>query len=86
MRLGNTHGNQTTPFALQISTSLSVAIIGGIFYTLLGTNTDAAAITHAFTVSILCIAACLAVGAGLSLSLARQPAAELQTAAMHPAE
>lgn len=71
---------------LQISTSLSVAIIGGIFYTLLGTDTDAAALTHAFTVSILCIAACLALGAGLSLSLARQPAAQLQTAALRPVE
>ncbi|TWC63546.1 MFS transporter [Pseudomonas sp. SJZ103] len=75
-----------TSSTLQISTSLSVAIIGGIFYTLLGTDTDAAAITHAFTVSILCIAACLAVGAGLSLTLARQPAAELQTATMRAAE
>jgi MFS family permease len=75
-----------TSSTLQISTALSVAIIGGIFYTLLGKDTDAAAITHAFTVAVLCIAACLAVGAGLSLSLARQPAAELQTAAMHPAE
>ncbi|WP_307845015.1 MFS transporter [Pseudomonas moraviensis] len=75
-----------TSSTLQISTALSVAIIGGIFYTLLGKDTDAAAITHAFTVAVLCIAACLAVGAALSLSLARQPAAELQTAAMQPAE
>jgi MFS family permease len=75
-----------TSSTLQISTALSVAIIGGIFYTLLGKDTDAAAITHAFTVAILCIAACLVVGAGLSLSLARQSAAELQTAAMQPAE
>lgn len=62
-----------TSSTLQVSTSLSVAIIGGIFYTLLGTDTDAAAITHAFTVSILCIAACLAVGTGLSITLTRQP-------------
>lgn len=63
-----------TSSTLQVSTSLSVALIGGIFYTLLGAHTDAAAITHAFTVSILCIAACLALGAGLSVTLARQPA------------
>ena len=75
-----------TSSTLQISTSLSVAIIGGIFYTLLGTDTDAAAITHAFTVSLLCIAACLTVGTGLSITLARQPAAGLRTAAMQPTE
>jgi hypothetical protein len=75
-----------TSSTLQISTSLSVAIIGGIFYTLLGTDTNAAAITHAFTVSLLCIAACLTVGTGLSITLARQPAAGLRTAAMQPTE
>ena len=75
-----------TSATLQISTSLSVAIIGGIFYTLLGADTDAAAITHAFTVSILCIAACLAVGTGLSLTLARRPAGARQAPVMRPAE
>jgi MFS family permease len=63
-----------TSATLQISTSLSVALIGGIFYTLLGDQATATGITHAFTVSVLCIAACLALGAGLSLTLARQPA------------
>ena len=62
---------------LQVSTALSVAVIGGIFYTVLGARTDPAAITQAFTVAILCIAFCLAIGAGLSISLARRrPAAE----------
>lgn len=59
---------------LQISTALSVAVIGGIFYTLLGDSNSAANITHAFLVSILCIAFCLALGAGLAIKLARQPA------------
>ncbi|WP_062380235.1 MFS transporter [Pseudomonas abietaniphila] len=63
-----------TSATLQISTSLSVALIGGVFYTLLGEQATAASITHAFTVSIVCIAACLAVGAAVSLTLARQPA------------
>jgi MFS family permease len=63
-----------TSATLQISTSLSVALIGGVFYTLLGEQAAAISITHAFTVSILCIAACLAVGAALSLTLSRQPA------------
>lgn len=57
---------------LQISTALSVAVIGGIFYTLLGTRTDEAAIAQAFIVAILCIAGCLAAGAALSVTLARQ--------------
>lgn len=64
-----------TSASLQISTSLSVAVIGGVFYSLLGTHSDASAITHAFSVSILCIAAFLALGAGLSFTLLRQPAA-----------
>ncbi|MGO4123369.1 MFS transporter [Inquilinus sp. YAF38] len=57
---------------LQVGTALSVAVIGGIFYTVLGARTDPAAITQAFTVAILCIAACLAIGAGLSITLARR--------------
>lgn len=58
--------------ALQISTSLSVALIGGVFYTVLGASKDAAVISEAFVISSLCIAFCLAVGAILSFSLARQ--------------
>ena len=55
---------------LQVSTSLSVALIGGIFYTLLGTRQDPATITHAFTIAALCMALCLAAGAMLGVSLA----------------
>ncbi len=73
-----------TSSTLQISTSLSVAIIGGIFYTLVGTHTDAGTITRAFVASILCIAACLAVGAGLSLTLSRQPRTTRQVSAARP--
>ncbi|AXF12703.1 MFS transporter (plasmid) [Paraburkholderia graminis] len=60
---------------LQVSTSLSVAIIGGIFYTVLGTREDPAAIAHAFIVALLSISLFLAAGAALSISLARAPAA-----------
>jgi MFS family permease len=56
---------------LQVSTALSVALIGGIFYTLLGAHDDPATITHAFIVAILCIACCLAAGAGLGITLVR---------------
>jgi len=67
---------------LQVGTALSVAVIGGIFYTVLGAHTDPAAITQALIVAILCIAACLAVGAGLSITLARRlaPAPEEEDA------
>jgi len=58
-----------TSAALQISTALSVAVIGGIFYSMLGSG---AAITHAFIVALLTMAACLAVGAGLSIRLIRR--------------
>lgn len=60
---------------LQVSTSLSVAIIGGIFYTVLGTRQDPAAIAHAFVVALLSMALFLAVGAALGISLARAPTA-----------
>lgn len=57
---------------LQVSTALSVAVIGGIFYEVLGARTDPAAITQALVVALLCIAVCLAGGAGLSVSLVRR--------------
>jgi len=57
---------------LQVSTALSVALIGGIFYTVLGARHDPAAITHAFIVAALCIAACLGAGVVLGVTLARR--------------
>ena len=63
-----------TSSALQISTALSVAVIGGIFYSTLGDGDSAAAITHAFVVALLAMALCLATGAGLSIRLIRRSA------------
>jgi MFS family permease len=57
---------------LQVSTALSVALIGGIFYTVLGARHDPAAITHAFIVAALCIAVCLGAGVVLGVTLARR--------------
>ena len=57
---------------LQVSLALSVAVIGGVFYEVLGARTDPAAITQALVVAILCIALCLACGTGLSISLVRR--------------
>ncbi len=55
---------------LQVSTSLSVALIGGVFYSVLGSRDDPAAIAHAFVIAALCIAACLGVGVVLGATLA----------------
>ncbi|NIL16695.1 MFS transporter [Pseudomonas sp. AN3A02] len=55
---------------LQVSTALSVAVIGGVFYTILGPRTDPAAITQAFIAATLCIVFCLVTGAGLGITLA----------------
>jgi len=57
---------------LQVGTALSVAVIGGIFYTVLGARTDPAAITQALVVALLCIAFCLAAGAGLGVTLVQR--------------
>jgi len=61
---------------LQISTALSVAVIGGIFYSALGARTDPAAITEAFKIALACIAFCLGAGMLLSMTLVRQSAAQ----------
>lgn len=61
-----------TSAALQISTALSVAVIGGLFYSLLGSDKSAAGISQAFIVALLTMAGCLAVGAGLSIRLIRR--------------
>lgn len=64
---------------LQISTALSVALIGGIFYTVLGGRDDPAAIAHAFIVAALCIAFCLGAGVLLGVTLARRATAAAPT-------
>ncbi|UDJ83308.1 MFS transporter [Kosakonia oryzae] len=62
-----------TSSALQVSTALSVAVMGGIFYSVVGDSHSATDITHAFVVAVLTMACCLAAGAGLSIRLIRQP-------------
>ena len=61
-----------TSSTLQISTALSVAVIGGIFYSMLDPGRSGANITHAFIVALLAMAICLATGAALSIRLIRQ--------------
>lgn len=54
---------------LQVSAALGVAVLGGLFYSVLGTRTDPAAVTHAFSVTLLSIAACHAAGAVMAAGL-----------------
>ncbi|MDT8891559.1 MFS transporter [Enterobacter cloacae] len=61
-----------TSSTLQISTALSVAVIGGIFYSMLDNDKSGATITHAFIVALLAMALCLATGAGLSIRFIRR--------------
>lgn len=73
-----------TSSTLQISTALSVAIIGGIFYSMLENGRSGANITHAFIVALLTMAVCLAMGAGLSIRLIRRSTGLFSTAARLP--
>lgn len=56
---------------LQLSTALSVAVIGGIFYTVLDVRIHPDAIADAFSVAVLCISCCLATGVILGIRLIR---------------
>ncbi len=56
----------------QIASALGVAIIGGVFYSVLGTHTEPSEYAHAFSVALGCNVALLAFGGILSLWLPRQ--------------
>lgn len=53
----------------QIGAALGVAIIGGIFFSVLGTGRELSAYSHAFAVALGCNVILLMLGAGLSLWL-----------------
>ncbi|MGX1108219.1 MULTISPECIES: MFS transporter [Bradyrhizobium] len=59
----------------QIGAALGVAVIGGVFYSLLGPHPRADDYAHAFTIALGCNVALLALGGWLSLWLPREPAA-----------
>ncbi|GGF03287.1 MFS transporter [Aliidongia dinghuensis] len=66
---------------LQVSAAIGVAVLGGLFYAALGTRTDAQSVAHAFSLTLLAIAACHLVGALLAAGLGQRrrvacPAAE----------
>jgi uncharacterized membrane protein len=68
-----------------VSTALSVALIGGIFYTVLDGRNDPAAISHAFVVAALCIAFCLGAGVVLGMTLARRAGTGMHPSGKKPA-
>ncbi len=53
----------------QISGALAVAVVGGLFYAVLGAATDLPAIARAYAVAAMAIGACLLVAAWLTTSL-----------------
>lgn len=67
--------------SLQVSAAISIALLGGLFFTVLGDRSNPEAITHAFVVTLLAIAAChiggalLAMGLGLRRHVAVQASA-----------
>jgi len=65
----------------QIGAALGVAVIGGVFYSVLGTGRTPDAYAHAFTVALGCNVALLALGAVLSLRLAADQSAAAQPVA-----
>jgi hypothetical protein len=62
--------------ALQISAALGVAIIGGVFYTALGSARDATAYAHAFATGLACNVVALAIIALMSSFLGRRGVAD----------
>ncbi|MDM0117827.1 MFS transporter [Variovorax sp. J22R133] len=68
---------------LQLSAALSVAVIGGIFYAVLDGRSDAAAISNAFVVAMLCIAGGITLAAILAHGLASADALR-ETSARRP--
>ncbi len=57
---------------LQVSAAVGVAVLGGLFYSVLGTRTDPATITHAFCLTLLAIAVCHGAGAVLAAGLGQK--------------
>jgi len=57
---------------LQVSAAVAVAVLGGVFFTALGTRTDPASVTHAFAITLAAVAACHAGGALLSAGLGQR--------------
>jgi MFS family permease len=64
---------------LQVSAAMGVAVLGGLFYALLGQQTSPGAIAHAFAATVLMVALCHGVGGLLAAGLG-QPRAVARAA------
>jgi EmrB/QacA subfamily drug resistance transporter len=69
---------------LQVSAAVSIAVLGGLFYAALGTSSDPAAVTRAFSITLLAIAVCHAAGALLATGLGQRRTAPLPRPAPSP--
>jgi len=63
---------------LQVSAAIGVALLGGLFYTALGSRTDPASVARAFAMTLLAVAACHAGGAFLATGLGQRRETKLQ--------
>jgi EmrB/QacA subfamily drug resistance transporter len=57
---------------LQVSAAVGIAILGGLFYTVAGPQIGPASVTHAFSITLLGIAACHICGAILAAGLGQR--------------
>jgi MFS family permease len=62
---------------LQVSAALGVAVLGGLFYTALGSHTDAASVSRAFAITLVAVAVCHAGGALMAAGLGNRRAVRL---------
>jgi hypothetical protein len=70
---GGAHPSRPVISTFQIGAALGVAIVGGVFFSALGSGQDVAAYTHAFAVALGCNVALLVFGGVLSLWLPGEP-------------
>jgi MFS family permease len=63
---------------LQVSAAISVAVLGGLFYTAVGRHPDPVTVTSGFAMTLLAIAACHVGGAVLAAGLGQRRQARLQ--------
>ena len=69
---------------LQVSAAVGMAVLGGLFYAALGTRSDPATVTHAFSTTLLAIAACHIGGAFLAAGLGQSARARGKRPALSP--
>jgi EmrB/QacA subfamily drug resistance transporter len=72
---------------LQVSAAVAIAILGGLFYTVVGASMNPASVTHAFSITLVGIAVCHVCGAILAAGLGprRHGVAGATTTAAKPA-